>query len=132
VLSQRTGRQFARLDGLALAMVVATLAILPLGLGSVVRWSPDVIGTGFAIAVLSSVLPYSLELVALRHLRQQVFGILLSLEPAVAALAGFLVLGQLLEPDQLVGMGCVVVASILVLGARRRPPDPDPAEATAT
>jgi inner membrane transporter RhtA len=132
VLSQRTGRQFARLDGLALAMVVATLAILPLGLGSVVLWSPDVIGIGFAIALLSSVLPYSLELVALRHLRQQVFGILLSLEPAVAALAGFLVLGQLLDPGQLVGMGCVVVASILVLGARRRSPHPDPAEATAT
>ncbi|HEU5144469.1 MAG TPA: EamA family transporter [Dermatophilaceae bacterium] len=132
VLSQRTGRQFARLEGLALAMVVATVAILPLGLGSVGRWSPDVIGIGFAIALLSSVLPYSLELVALRHLRQQVFGILLSLEPAVAALAGFLVLGQLLDPGQLVGMGCVVVASILVLGARRRSPRPDPAEATAT
>jgi inner membrane transporter RhtA len=132
VLSQRTGRQFAQLDGLALAMVVATLAILPLGLGSVALWSPDVIGIGFAIAVLSSVLPYSLELVALRHLRQQVFGILLSLEPAVAALAGFLVLGQLLDPGQLAGMGCVVVASVLVLGARRRSPQPDPAEATAT
>lgn len=132
VLSQRTGRQFAKLDGLALAMVVATIAVLPLGVGSIGRWTPPIIGTGFAIAVLSSVLPYSLELIALRHLRQQVFGILLSLEPAVAALAGFLVLGQLLDAPQLVGMAFVVAASILVLGARRRHPRPDPAESAAT
>jgi inner membrane transporter RhtA len=132
VLSQRTGRQFEKLDGLALAMVVATLAVLPLGVGTIGLWSPGVVGVGFAIAVLSSVLPYSLELVALRHLRQQVFGILLSLEPVVAALAGFLVLGQVLGTAQLAGMAFVVAASILVLGAQRRASRPDPAETTAT
>jgi inner membrane transporter RhtA len=132
VLSQRTGRQFEKLDGLALAMVVATLAVLPLGVGTIGLWSPGVVGVGFAIAILSSVLPYSLELVALRHLRQQVFGILLSLEPVVAALAGFLVLGQVLGTAQLVGMAFVVAASILVLGAQRRASRPDPAETTAT
>lgn len=132
VLSQRTGRQFEKLDGLALAMVVATLAVLPLGVGTIGLWSAGVVGVGFAIAVLSSVLPYSLELVALRHLRQQVFGILLSLEPVVAALAGFLVLGQVLGTAQLVGMAFVVAASILVLGAQRRASRPDPAETTAT
>lgn len=132
VLSQRTGRQFEKLDGLALAMVVATLAVLPLGVGTIGLWSAGVVGVGFAIAILSSVLPYSLELVALRHLRQQVFGILLSLEPVVAALAGFLVLGQVLGTAQLVGMAFVVAASILVLGAQRRASRPDPAETTAT
>lgn len=132
VLSQRTGREFEKLDGLALALVVATVAVLPLGLSSVSTWSPEVVGIGFAIAILSSVLPYSLELVALRHLRQQVFGILLSLEPAVAALAGFLVLHQVLDTPQLVGMVCVVAASVIVLGSRRSPPQPDPAETTST
>lgn len=132
VLSQRTGREFEKLEGLALAMVVATLAVAPLGLTSVSAWTPGIVGIGFAIAILSSVLPYSLELMALRHLRQQVFGILLSLEPAVAALAGFLVLRQVLDPAQLVGMVCVVAASVIVLGARRRAPAPDPAETTST
>ncbi len=132
VLSQRTGREFEKLEGLALAMVVATVAVLPLGLPSVGSWSAEILGIGFAIAILSSVLPYSLELVALRHLRQQVFGILLSLEPAVAALAGFLVLQQVLDTSQLVGMVCVVAASVIVLGNRRRARRPDPAETTAT
>ena len=77
-----------------------------------------------AIAVLSSVLPYSLELFALRRLSPRVFGVLLSLEPAVAALAGLLVLHQRLQPLQLVGMALVVVASIVVMGTSRRSPAP--------
>ncbi len=70
-------------------------------------------------------LPYSLELLALRSLSRQAFGILLSLEPAVAALAGLIVLGQRLEPLQLAGMALVVGASALVLGggARHTPMD---------
>ncbi len=128
VLSGRTGAAFPRLEGLALALVVATAVTLPFGLASVPSWTPDDVAKGLGIAVLSSVLPYSLELLALRRLRAQVFGILLSLEPACAALAGLLVLGQRLAPVQLVGMALVVVASALVLGlgARR-----DPAEAAA-
>ena len=88
VLSQRTGRAFAGLDGLALALVVSTVVVAPLGLTTVDRWTWQDVALGLGIAVLSSVLPYSLELVALRHLAQRVFGVLLSLEPAVAALAG--------------------------------------------
>ena len=77
------------------------------------------------IAMLSSVLPYSLELLALRRLSARVFGILLSLEPAFAALAGLVVLGQVLSRTQLLGMGLVVAASALVLGlGARRSPDP--------
>ena len=79
--------------------------------------------------MLSSVLPYSLELLALRRLTAQVFGILLSLEPAAAALAGLLVLGQVLRPTQLAGMALVVGASALVLGLGARK---DPAEAAST
>ena len=131
VLAGRTGGEFPKLEGLALAMVVATVVTLPLGITSAPSWSPDILLKAFGIAVLSSVLPYSLELLALRRLSAKVFGILLSLEPAFAALAGLLVLGQVLSPTQVVGMALVVAASTLVLGlgARQRP---DPAEAAST
>lgn len=131
VLAGRTGGEFPKLEGLALAMVVATVVTLPLGITSAPTWSPDILLKAFGIAVLSSVLPYSLELLALRRLSAKVFGILLSLEPAFAALAGLLVLGQVLSPTQVVGMALVVAASTLVLGlgARQRP---DPAEAAST
>ena len=127
VLSQRTGRAFDGLDGLALALIVSTVAVAPLGLSTMERWTPRDVALGLGIAVLSSVLPYSLELVALRHLAQHVFGILLSLEPVLAALAGFVVLGQVLDPGQIGGMALVVLASVIVLGARSRPETPDAA-----
>ncbi|GAA2477872.1 EamA family transporter [Terrabacter carboxydivorans] len=127
VLSQRTGKAFAGLDGLALALIVSTVAVAPLGLTSVDRWTPGDVGLGLGIAVLSSVLPYSLELVALRHLAQHVFGILLSLEPVVAALAGLIVLHQVLEASQVAGMALVVLASAVVLGSQARPESPDAA-----
>ncbi len=127
VLSQRTGSAFEGLDGLALALVVSTVVVSPFGLQSVGSWSPTILALGLGIAVLSSVLPYSLELLALRHLPQNVFGILLSIEPAVAALAGFVVLGQLLDPGQLAGLALVVAASVMVLGSPERPDAPEPA-----
>jgi len=127
VLSQRTGKAFAGLDGLALALIVSTVAVAPLGLTSVDRWTPGDVALGLGIAVLSSVLPYSLELVALRHLAQHVFGILLSLEPVVAALAGLVVLHQVLEVSQVAGMALVVLASTVVLGSQTRPESPDAA-----
>ena len=125
VLSQRTGKAFRGLDGLALALIVSSVVVAPLGLASVHLWTARDVALGLAIAVLSSVLPYSLELVALRHLAQHVFGILLSLEPVLAALAGFVVLGQVLDAGQLIGMGLVVVASAIVLGWQQRSPSPE-------
>ena len=132
VFSGRTGAAFPQLEGLALAMVVASALVLPFGIWDVSvhgtgAWDGTVLLKGLGIAVLSSVLPYSLELVALRRLAPAVFGILLSLEPAVAALAGLLVLGQRLSPVQLGGMALVVLASVLVLGlgARRTGPSPE-------
>lgn len=126
VLSQRTGKLLDGLDGLALALVVSTLVVAPFGLASVDQWSPDVVLLGLGIAMLSSVLPYSLELMALRHLTQRVFGILLSLEPAVAAIAGLVVLRQVLDGGQVLGLVLVVVASAIVLGAKA---EQDPPEA---
>jgi inner membrane transporter RhtA len=127
ILSRRTGAAFASLDGLALAMVVALVAVAPFGLGTVPLWSGEVVAKGLGIALLSSVLPYSLELLALRRLSPRVFGILLSLEPAAAALAGWLVLGQSLTGHQLAGMALVVAASAVVMGAGRRRQPADPA-----
>ncbi|GAA2730260.1 DMT family transporter [Pedococcus aerophilus] len=118
--SGRAGREFASFDGLALAMTVAFVVTLPLGLRTVPQWSGESVLKGLGIAVLSSVLPYSLELAALRHLSARAFGILLSLEPAAAALAGFLVLHQRLTGRQFVGMALVVLASVLVMGAGQR------------
>ena len=119
LLSSRTGAAFPGLDGLALALVVATVVVLPVGLTGDGLWTAEHLAKGLGLAVLSSLLPYSLELLALRRLSAAAFGILLSLEPAVAALAGLLVLGQRLDAVQLVGLVLVVLASALVLGVRR-------------
>lgn len=122
--SRRTGRHFAGLDGLAIAMLLATVVVLPFGAveagGSLV--SGPALLKGLGIAVLSSVVPYSLELVALRRIAAHVFGILLSLEPVAAGVAGLVVLGQRLSPVKLLGMLLVVTASVLILGAAQPPP----------
>ena len=124
LLSARTGTRFAQLDGLAIAMAIAALVVAPVGLATagsaLLSW--DALWRGAGIALLSSVLPYSLELIALRRLSAQVFGVLLSLEPAVAAIAGLVVLGQLLTRPQLLGLACVMAASALVMGTRERSP----------
>ena len=130
ILSGRTGAAFPKLDGLAIAMLIATCFVAPFGLATVGDWSAPLLAKGLGIAVLSSLLPYSLELIALRRMSAAIFGILLSLEPACAALAGLLVLGQRLHAWQLLGMALVVGASILIMGGGGT--EKDPAEAAAT
>lgn len=117
VLSARTGRVFEGGEGLALAMIVAAaVMVLPgAGFGGEKLLDPGVIAVGAAVAVLSSVIPYSLELEALRRLPVGVFGVLMSLEPAVAALVGLIALGQGLSPLEAAGIGLVVAASVGVL-----------------
>ena len=112
-LSQRTGQAFPGGSGLAIAMAVGALIVLPAGVvqGGGALVEPDLLGAALAVALASSVLPYSLELEALRRLPAAVFGVLMSLEPAVAALAGFVVLGQDLGARELVAIAMVVVAS---------------------
>jgi len=129
LLSARTGAQFEDLDGLALALVVSTIVVLPAGLTTSDLWTREHVVKGIGLAVLSSLLPYSLELLALRRLAPNVFGILLSLEPAVAALAGLVVLDQRLESSQVVGLVLVVLASAIVMGVKR-PEEPGHIEAT--
>ena len=126
VMSSRVGACFPGLDGLALALAVAAVVVTPFGVATAGGrlLAADALARGGAVALLSSLLPYSLELFALRRLDAEVFGILLSLEPAVAALAGLLVLGQTLSGVQIMGMALVVLASVAVTrrGARPAPP----------
>ncbi|HVP03518.1 MAG TPA: EamA family transporter [Solirubrobacteraceae bacterium] len=114
MLAERAGRLFDRGEGLAMAMVVAALIPLVPGIaqagGALLR--PWLLLSGFAVALLSSVIPYSLETEALRRMPARVFGVLMSLEPAVAALAGFIVLGQSLGARELVAIALVVAASV--------------------
>jgi inner membrane transporter RhtA len=114
LLSASTGARWPGLDGLAVASVIATLLLTPYAVvrGGSVLLDPRILMLGALVGVLSSVIPYSLELIALRTLRPAVFGVLMSLEPAAAALAGVLVLHELLSPVQLLAMACVVAASI--------------------
>ncbi|TRV74235.1 EamA family transporter [Streptomyces sp. 130] len=114
VFSARTGRRFPQADGLALAMVVAALLSLPLGfMGAGTKLlDPTTLGLGAAVAVLSSVLPYTLELIALRRLPAPTFAILMSLEPAIAAMAGFLILHQALSATDALAIALVIGASM--------------------
>lgn len=100
--------------GLALGMGVAALVALPLGVtqGGAGMFSTTALLAGLGVALLSSVLPYTLEFAALRRIPPRVFGVLMSLEPAVAAVAGLLVLGETLGWRQWLAICCVVVASI--------------------
>jgi inner membrane transporter RhtA len=119
LLSARVGQSFERGTGLSLAMFVAAVATLPVGIvgAGAHLLTLRSLGLGAAIGMLSSAIPYSFELEALRRIAAPVFGVLMSLEPAMATLAGLLVLGQGLSPRALAGVALVVAASI---GAARR------------
>lgn len=114
VFSARTGRRFPQADGLALAMAVAALLFLPIGIAEAGArlLDPTTIALGSAVALLSSVLPYTLELLALRRLPASTFAILMSLEPAIAATAGFLILDQSLSAAEAAAISLVIAASI--------------------
>lgn len=118
LLSARTGARFEGASGLTLAMCVAALLVVPVGAadGGSELLQPEVLAVGAAVGGLASAIPYTLELEALRRIRPHVFGVLMSLEPAIAALAGLLVLGQHLDALELVGILLVTLAS---LGASR-------------
>ncbi|WP_121252096.1 EamA family transporter [Nocardioides ferulae] len=128
LLSARTGRHWAGFDGLAVASVVATVLLTPLAVGGGGEQLVDgrVLLLGAAVGLLSSVIPYSCELVALRTLRPAVFSILMSLEPAAAALAGMLVLAEFLSGWQWLAMACVVAASIGATRSGRAIAEPVP------
>jgi inner membrane transporter RhtA len=113
LLGARMGQAFPGGAGLALALMVATVPLAPVGIAAagdelLVPW---VVAVGAAVAMLSSAIPYTLELEALRSLPVGVFGVLMSLEPAAGALAGFVVLGEELAARELAAILLVVAAS---------------------
>lgn len=114
LLTKQVGRSFGALEALSIGMLVGSLLVMPAGVveGGSALLRPSVFGTCLAVAVLSSLVPYSLEMVALRRLSTAVFGLLMSLEPAVAAVAGVIVLGQHLTPVLVVALLLVIAASV--------------------
>jgi inner membrane transporter RhtA len=126
LLAKRVGSSFAQLDGLAIALGFGGLLVIPVGVaqGGDALLRPEILAGGLGVALLSSLIPYSLEIVALRRLRAAAFGLLMSLEPAMAALAGVLVLGQPVTAVLGVSLVLVVVASVGTTLTGRRSPIP--------
>ena len=124
VLNARVGRAFEHGSGLAIAMCVASVAVLPLGVAQGGRQlvQPHALALGAAVGMLSSAIPYTLEMEALRRIATRVFGVLMSLEPAMAALAGFIVVGQGLSGREMAGIAFVVVASVGASRSAREAP----------
>lgn len=127
--SAATGRRWEGIDGLAIASLVAVVALSPLLLtvDDAALGDQRILLLGAAVGLLSSVIPYSAELAALRTLPAATFGILMSMEPAAAALAGLAVVGESLAPVQWAAIACVVVASVGATRATRRMVHPDAA-----
>jgi inner membrane transporter RhtA len=117
-LSARTGRSFPGVTGLVIALCVGAVALAPVGIvgAGTALLDPGLLLAGFGVAMLSSLIPYSLELEALRKLPARVFGVLMSLEPAVAALMGFIVLGERLG---LQALAAVLLVTVAAAGASR-------------
>lgn len=113
LIAARIGRGSAGLGGLSAAMIYATVILVPLGVADAGAdlLHPGVLAAGLGVALLSSVVPYTVELEALRRLPERTFGVLLSLEPAVAALVGLIVLDQHLLGREIVAIALVVAAS---------------------
>jgi inner membrane transporter RhtA len=125
LLSARVGGRSEGLGGLAVAMAISAVLVIPFGVaqGGGELGSPAVLAAGLGVGLLSSAIPYALEIEALRRLPNAVFGVLMSLEPAVAALVGFVALSQGLSWSEAVAIALVVVASA---GALRSAATPAP------
>jgi inner membrane transporter RhtA len=128
--SARVGQLLPGVQGLAVALCVSTLLAVPFGLSGAARGVADgwALLVGALVALLSSVVPYALELTALRRLPTRVFGVLMSLEPGAAAIAGLLVLDQRLGHRELVALLLVSLASVGVTLGRRADAPPSPVD----
>jgi inner membrane transporter RhtA len=113
LLGRRVSKVFSGSTGVAVGMIVAAGAFLPTVVFSKLslRFEPHLLLAGLGVAVLSSALPYTLEMIALRAMPSRTFGILMSLEPAVAAACGWIWLGEELSPRQYFAIALVMAAS---------------------
>lgn len=121
--SRKTGEVIEGLGGLAIAMSIGAIVVLPFGIGQagVALLDPAVLALGAAVALLSSAIPYALELIALRRISASTFGVLMSSSPAIATAAGFVILQQHIGLLEAIGIVLVIAASI---GAVRMAPPP--------
>jgi len=128
--SRQTGQHFKGLDGLAIAMAIGAIITLPLGIAQagVALLRPEILLLGAAVALLSSAIPYALELIALRRIKPETFSVLIASSPAIATAAGFVILGQQIGWLQAGGIALVIVASIgaVRMAPRAAPPALEP------
>lgn len=125
LLTRRVGDEVAGINGLAVSMTVAGLvATAVVGPAVLERITPELVVVGLGLAVLLPVVPFTLELLALRRLTTAAFGTLMSLEPAFALAVGLIVLSQVPGPLAVLGIGFVVVAGIGATRSGARPPAP--------
>jgi inner membrane transporter RhtA len=113
VLGGRVSRTIPGGAAVAVAMSIAAVVVFPFALasGDWARLTPVRLGAGVGVALLSSAIPYTLEMIALKALPARTFGILMSLEPAVAALCGLVFLGEMLSASQWLAVMLVIAAS---------------------
>jgi inner membrane transporter RhtA len=124
LLSASTGRRWPGISVLAVASVVGAVVLAPPAIASAgsTLLEPKILALGLAIGLLSSVVPYSFELKALRRIPPRVFGVLMSLEPAAAALAAMVLLSEFLDVVQWTAVACVVAASVGATRSSTSPP----------
>lgn len=127
LLSKQTGQYWSGVTGVSMGSLVGAVVFLVPGLlaGGASLWQPQVLLLGSVVAVMSSVIPYGLEMVALRSLPSGLFGILMSLEPAAAALAALVVLQEQLSVVEIVAMACVIIASVGATRTLAKAPAPN-------
>ena len=129
LLTQRVGDEVAGINGLAVSMPVAALvATVTVGPAVFGRMTPEILIIGIGLAILLPVVPFALELLALRKLTTAAFGTLMALEPGFAMIVGFIVLHQVPGPAGVVGICFVVLAGIGAARSGARTPPPVPAE----
>jgi inner membrane transporter RhtA len=125
LLSGATGRRFAGSSGLAVASIVGAIVMLPVGVGTAGArlLDPELLVVAVGVGLLSSVIPYSLELEALRRISARLFGILMSIEPAVGALVGMVFLGEMLYWREWLAIGLVIIACVGATRFQQSPPE---------
>ncbi len=126
MLGKSLGQQAAGGKGLAVAMTIAAVLTAPTGIvdGGMELFDPTILLIGIGVGILSSAVPFSLELEAMRRLPSNVFGVMMSIEPAVAAMVGFLLLDQGVVPTEIVAIGLVIAASAGAIWSSSNAPPP--------
>ncbi len=125
IVGQKVGAAVHGGKAVAIGMTLSTLFTLPIGMVSAgaAMWAPSILPWGIAVAILSSAIPYSFEMLALKHIPAKTFSLMMSLEPAAGALLAFVIVGEKLTPLQWLAIGLVIIASAGSSLMAKRAPD---------